>query len=260
MTKQARVPRAVEAHDIANVGVDGETVHNKILLGLPVRERSAVLPDLDFLEVHTHYVLHDAGVPITHGYFVNGGLASFLSVMKNGKSVEVGLAGAEGFVGLPLVVGLSTSPTRVVMQVKGSAFRIKRSKLQDVLRRCPQLQRRLNRFTQAMTMQAAQVAACNRVHEVDERLARWLLMSQDRLGGDRVPLTQEFLAHMLGTRRASVTVAAGILQKAGLIRYTRGEVNVVNRRKLRRCVLRMLPIDGEPIQKLGEGIKRLSSH
>ena len=83
-----------------------------------------------------------------------------------------------------------------------------------------------------MTMQATQVAACNRVHEVEERLARWLLMSQDRLGGDRVPLTQEFLAHMLGTRRASVTVAAGILQKAGLIKYTRGEVNVVNRAEL----------------------------
>ena len=87
-------------------------------------------------------------------------------------------------------------------------------------------------FTHAMAMQATQVAACNRVHEVEERLARWLLMSQDRLGGNRVPLTQEFLAHMLGTRRASVTVAAGILQKAGLIRYTRGEVNVVNREEL----------------------------
>jgi CRP-like cAMP-binding protein len=229
MTNQADGPRTAKAHDTGSISVDGETLYNKILLGLPAKERSAVFPELDFLPIRIHDILHDAGSPITHGFFVNEGLASFLSVMKNGKSVEVGLAGAEGFVGLPLVVGLSTSPTRVVMQVKGGAFRIKRSKLQDALRRCPQLQRQLNRFTQAMTMQAAQVAACNRVHEVDERLARWLLMSQDRLGGYRVPLTQEFLAHMLGTRRASVTIAAGILQRAGLISYTRGEVNVVDR-------------------------------
>jgi len=152
--------------------------------------------------------------------------------MADGKSVEVGLAGKEGFVGLPLVVGLSTSPTRVVAQVAGSAFRIRASDFMLALRRCPQLERQLNRFTHAMAMQATQVAACNRAHEVDERLARWLLMSQDRLGGDLIPLTQEFLAHMLGTRRASVTVAAGILQKAGLIKYTRGAVNVVNRAKL----------------------------
>jgi CRP-like cAMP-binding protein len=152
--------------------------------------------------------------------------------MKDGKSVEVGLAGKEGFIGLPLIVGLSTSPTRVVAQVGGSAFRIRASDLKQVLRQCPKLQQELNRFAQTMAMQATQVAACNRLHEVEERLARWLLMSQDRLGGNRVPLTQEFLAHMLGTRRASVTVAAGILQRAGLIKYTRGEVDVVNRPEL----------------------------
>jgi len=149
MTNQADGPRTAKAHGAARIAVDGETVHNKILLGLPAKERSAVFPDLDFVEIRTHHELHDAGNPITHGYFVNEGLASFLSVMKNGKSVEVGLAGAEGFVGLPLVVGLTTSPTRVVMQVKGGAFRIKRAKLQDALRQCPQLQRQLNRFTQA---------------------------------------------------------------------------------------------------------------
>ena len=182
--------------------------------------------------MRTHDALHESGQPIAHGYFVNDGLASVLNVMTDGKSVEVGLAGKEGFIGLPLVVGLSTSPSRVVMQVAGSAFRIRASDFTQALRRCPQLERQLNLFTHAMAMQATQVAACNRVHEVEERLARWLLMSQDRLGGDRVPLTQEFLAHMLGTRRASVTVAAGILQKAGLIRYTRGEVNVVNRAEL----------------------------
>lgn len=213
-------------------GMDGQRMHNEILLGLPRKERDAVFPDLHHVQMRTRDVLHEAGQPITHGYFVNSGLASVLNVMNDGKSVEVGLAGKEGFIGLPLVVGLSTSPTRVVAQVAGSAFRIRASDFTQALRRCPQLEKQLNRFTHSMTMQATHVAACNRVHEVEERLARWLLMSQDRLGGDRVPLTQEFLAHMLGTRRASVTVAAGILQKAGLIKYTRGEVNIVNRGEL----------------------------
>ena len=156
-----------------------------------------MFPELEFVLMRTHDVLHEAGETITHGYFVNGGLASVLNVMADGKSVEVGLAGKEGFVGLPLVVGLS-SPTRVVAQVAGSAFRIRASDFVQTLRRCPMLERTLNRFTHAMAMQAAQVAACNRVHEVEARLARWLLMSQDRLGGDCVPLTQEFCATCWG--------------------------------------------------------------
>jgi CRP-like cAMP-binding protein len=210
-------------------GLDEEQMHNEILLGLPRKECSAIFSGLEYVQLRTHDVLHESGQPITHGYFVNSGLASVLNVMADGKSVEVGLAGKEGFIGLPVVVGLSTSPNRVVMQVAGSAFRIRTSDFVVALRRCPQLEKQLNRFTHVMAMQAAQVAACNRVHDVEERLARWLLMSQDRLGGDRVPLSQEFLSHMLGTRRASVTVAAGILQKAGLIGYTRGAVNVLNR-------------------------------
>jgi CRP-like cAMP-binding protein len=149
--------------------------------------------------------------------------------MTDGKSVEVGLAGKEGFIGLPLVVGLSTSPTQVIMQVGGSAYRMLAADFKEVLSHAPALEKTLNRYAQSLGMQAIHVAACNRLHEVDERLARWLLMSQDRLGGNVVPLTQEFLAHMLGTRRASVTVGAGILQKAGLITYTRGSVKIDDR-------------------------------
>jgi CRP-like cAMP-binding protein len=233
MAKKSAVPRVSKASPPSTIsGMDGQQMHNEILLGLPRAESAALFPYLEYMPMPTHHVLHEAGTPITHGYFVNDGLASVLNVMKDGKSVEVGLAGKEGFIGLPLIVGLSTSPTRVVAQVAGSAFRIRGSDLKKALLQCPKLQRDLNRFAQTMAMQATQVAACNRLHEVDERLARWLLMSQDRLGGDRVPLTQEFLAHMLGTRRASVTVAAGILQKAGLIQYTRGAVNVVKRAEL----------------------------
>ena len=119
------------------------------------------------------------------------------------------------------------------MQVAGSAFRIRARDVGSALRACANLEQSLLRYTQELTMQATQVAACNRLHEVDERLARWLLMSQDRLGGDDVPLTQQFLAHMLGTRRASITVAAGVLQKRGLISYNRGKVKIKSRGRLR---------------------------
>jgi CRP-like cAMP-binding protein len=213
-------------------GMDGHKMHNEILLSLPANERDVVFSKLEFMEMKTHTVMSEVGEPITHCYFVNSGLASVLNVMLDGKSVEVGLSGKEGFVGLPLVVGLRTSSNRVVTQVEGTAFRISATNLAAVLPKCPQLERKLNRYSHALAMQATQVAACNRLHEVEERLARWLLMSQDRLGGDDVPLTQEFLAHMLGTRRASVTVAAGILQKAGLITYARGAVRVVDRGSL----------------------------
>ena len=160
---------------------------------------------------------------------MNAGLASVLTVMVDGKSVEVGLTGKEGFVGLPLIVGLITSPTVTVIQVDGSAFRIGAVDLVRALRNCPGLEKRLQRYVQVLAMQGTHVAACNRLHQVDERLARWLLMSQDRIGSATVPLTQEFLAHMLGTRRSSVSVAAGVLQKAGLITYTRGSVQIENR-------------------------------
>ena len=213
-------------------GHDGHSMHNEILVGLPKKECEAVFANLEFVEMRLHDVLNEMGEPIKYCYFVNSGLASILNVMSDGKSVEVGLTGKDGFVGLPVVVGLNTSANRVVTQIAGTAFRISARKMADVLRRCPQLERALNRYSQTLALQSTQVAACNRLHEVEERLARWLLMSQDRIGSDSIPLTQDFLAHMLGTRRASVTVAAGILQKAGLITYARGAVKIVNRENL----------------------------
>jgi CRP-like cAMP-binding protein len=209
--------------------IGGVPVRNEILLNLPGGEKDALFPELAFRQLSTHDVLHQAGAPIEFAYFMNSGLASVLSVMVDGKSVEVGLTGKEGFVGLPLIVGLTTSPTVTVIQVEGSAFRIDARKLVQTVRRCPTLEKQLQRYVQVLAMQGTHVAACNRLHQVDERLARWLLMSQDRIDSATVPLTQEFLAHMLGTRRSSVTVAAGLLQKAGLITYTRGSVQIEDR-------------------------------
>ncbi len=212
--------------------IDGQTIENEILLGLPAKELDAILPQLTFGDLRTHDVLHEPGVPIKFGYFLNKGMISILTVLTEGKSVEVGLTGKDGFVGLPLLVGFSSGPTQAVVQVAGNAFRIGARGMAQTVRQSPVLANRLQRYVQVLAMQGTQVAACNRLHEVDERLARWLLMCQDRIGSSFVPLTQEFLAHMLGTRRASVTVAAGILQKAGLVTYSRGHVNIVDRTRL----------------------------
>jgi CRP-like cAMP-binding protein len=222
----------VKSDGLAPPTVDGQTVENEILLSLSAKERDLIFPQLTFMELRTHMVLHEPGEPIRFGYFLNSGLASVLTVLTEGKSVEVGLTGKDGFVGLPLIVGFSTSPTRTVIQIEATGFRINAKDLTQALRQSPGLVNRLQRYVQVLGMQGTQVAACNRLHEVDERLARWLLMCQDRIGSNFVALTQEFLAHMLGTRRASVTVAAGILQKAGLITYQRGHVNIVDRPKL----------------------------
>jgi CRP-like cAMP-binding protein len=159
-------------------------------------------------------------------------LISILSVFPDGKSVEVGLVGKEGFIGIPLVAGFRTSPTRAIAQIEATAFRVDGETLMVILRQCPHLERRLQQFSQLMAMQVTQIAACNRLHEVNERLARWLLMSADRVGSNSVPLTQESLAQMLGTRRSSVTVAAGMLQKAGLITHSRGDVQIIDRPNL----------------------------
>ncbi|MGA8273563.1 MAG: Crp/Fnr family transcriptional regulator [Candidatus Sulfotelmatobacter sp.] len=212
--------------------VDGNKLENDLLLNLPDKECQLIYSQLVFMPLRTHDVLNEAGAPIRHVYFMNSGLASVLNVMADGKSVEVGLTGKEGFVGLPLIVGFASSGSRVIVQIEGSAFRMSASTLIEVLRKCRVLEIRLHRYSQQLAAQSAQVAACNRLHGVDERMARWLLMSQDRISSDLVPLTQEFLAHMLGTRRSSVTVAASILQRAGLIDYTRGQLSIVNRKGL----------------------------
>jgi len=202
---------------------------NGILRRLPRKEFKTIFPNLELVPLHLHSILNEAAKPIAYCYFVRCGLASILTVLGSGKIVEVGLTGAEGFVGLPLVAGLKSSASRVIVQVAGSAFRISARNMIAALTICPELRKSLGQFGQEIGVQSAQIAACNRLHNANQRLARWLLMSQDRLGGNQVRLTQEFLAHMLGMRRASVTVALGYLQKAGLITYVRGAVGIRDR-------------------------------
>ena len=224
--------RSLPDHSGDKAKSDGNVTGNKILLALPPDERSQALSRMEFTRLKLHQILYEAGDTIKSGYFVNEGVISVLAVQPDGKTVEVGLIGDEGFVGLPLLVGYSTSPTRLMTQGDGSAYRCDAKTLRELMHQFPLLEQQLHRFSQRLAMQTTQVAACNRLHDVEERLARWILMSQDRLHSNTLPLTQEFLAHMLGTRRSSVTVAAGILQKAGLISHTRGSVTILNREKL----------------------------
>jgi CRP-like cAMP-binding protein len=211
---------------------DGKQIHNEILLMLPPNERELLFPKLEFMRLKTHHVLHEPGDTLKSAYFPNAGLVSILSIFPDGKCVEVGLVGKEGFIGLPLVAGFRTAATRAITQIEGSSFRVDGQALTEILVQCPNLERRLQQFAQILAMQVTQIAACNRLHDVNERLGRWLLMSADRIGSNSVPLTQELIAQMLGTRRSSVTVAAGMLQKAGLIAHTRGDVKIVNRQRL----------------------------
>jgi CRP-like cAMP-binding protein len=213
----------------ASIDGDHRALRNAILLSLPRKERALVLSKSEPSSLPARTILTEMAEPIEFCYFLNSGVASIIHVMTDGKSVEVGLTGKEGFVGLPLIVGYSTSPTRAIVQIDAGGYKIRALDLKGVLLSCPKLEESLHRYSQELSIQTIQIAACNRLHEVDERLARWLLMSQDRVGESTFQLTQEFISHMLGTRRASVTVAAGILQKAGLITYSRGQVTIEDR-------------------------------
>ena len=232
MTRTSVRPPTIRAKKLSHSDGDGNHVHNEILLHLPHNESEIIFPELEFLRLNTHHVLHEVGDTLKSAYFVNSGIVSIVSMFPDGKSVEVGLVGKEGFVGLPLLAGFRSAATRAIVQVQSTTFRIEAHSLTAILARCPNLALKLHRFSQVSAVQVTQIAACNRLHDVEERLARWLLMCADRVGPTDLPLTQELLAQMLGTRRSSVTVAAGILQKAGLIRYSRGVLDIVDKRKL----------------------------
>jgi CRP-like cAMP-binding protein len=210
----------------------GNSIHNEILLGLSGTAAEALFSKLELVRLKVHHLLHEAGDALKSVYFGNSGMISILSVFPDGKSVEVGLVGKEGVVGLPLLVGFRTAPTRAISQIDATAFRVDGDTLIALLSKLPLLERNLQRYSLIFSMEITQVAACNRLHDVEERLARWLLMCADRVESNELPLTQEFLGQMLGTRRSSVTVAAGILQKAGIIAYNRGNVKIVDRHRL----------------------------
>ena len=212
--------------------VHGKQVSNKVLLATPDNEYELMRPDLTYIDLPDHLSLHEPTQNIEFVYFPNRGMVSQVVVTKDGRTVEVGVVGKEGYVGAGLAAGLTRSSVREIIQVAGDGFRMMGSAMQRILRSAPQLQVILNRQLGLQGMQVAQTAACNRLHDIQQRLSRWLLMTQDRVDSAALPITHDFIATMMGTDRSTVSVAASALQKKGIIEYARGAVKIVNRRKL----------------------------
>lgn len=209
-------------------------VENKILLAIPENEFLSIRPQLEPVELESHQILHEAHEPMQYAYFPNDGLLSLVVVFSDGKTVEAGIIGKEGLVGIPATAGLSRSPLREVVQITGEGLRIPAAALRELLATAPRLRHELEQFSVVLGLQVAQTAGCNRLHDVEKRLARWLLMAEDRVSSEFLPITHDFLATMLGTDRPSVSLAAGVLQKAGVIEYSRGSVKILNRAGLER--------------------------
>jgi CRP-like cAMP-binding protein len=204
-------------------------IRNKILLAMTEPEFQLIRPHLGYVALPAHRSLHEPHQIYRFAYFPNEGLISLVVAMANGKTVEAGIVGNEGVAGLPAVVGLSRGPLREVMQIGGHGFRVKVRDLTRTLDATPDLLRLLRQYTMMLGLHVAQTAACNRLHDIDRRLARWLLMAHDRVNSGTLRITHGFLATMLGTDRASVSLAAGRFQRMNIIKYTRGAVNILNR-------------------------------
>ena len=224
--------RAVRAGE--RTGVDGKSVMNKVLLATPDNEYELMRPYLKYIDLPDHLSLHEPTQKIEFVYFPNRGMVSQVVVTKDGRTVEVGVVGSEGYVGGGLAAGLSRSSVREIIQIAGDGFRIMGNALELILRSAPKFQMILNRQAGLQGMQVAQTAACNRLHDIQQRLSRWLLMTQDRVDSGMLPITHDFIATMMGTDRSTVSLAASMLQKKGIIEYVRGAVRIVNRRKLER--------------------------
>jgi CRP-like cAMP-binding protein len=205
---------------------------NAILASLPAEELSRMQPHLEIVEVGTKTMVYDRMRPIECVYFPVNAVFSFVATVDDEVVVEVGTIGKEGMVGLPAFLGSSVSPDSAFSQVAGLAACMEVTDFHAVLRSDGHLHDRLLRYTQAFIVQVAQNTACNRIHTTEERAARWLLTTADRVGAEEFVLTQQFLAQMLGVRRPTVSLTAGILQAAGLITYTRGRVRIVDREQL----------------------------
>ncbi len=210
----------------------GKFIHNKILLAMTGTDFEIIRPFLKFVSLPSHLRLHEAHEPFKYVHFPNEGLVSLVVVMENGKTVEAGIVGREGVSGLHGAAGLSHGPLREVMQVEGNGFRIKISDLKKTLDSTREFHKLLDRYSTMLGMQVAQTAACNRLHDIDQRLARWLLMAHDRVDSGTIGITHDFLATMLGTDRPSVSQAAGKLQKLNIVQYSRGTVKILDRAAL----------------------------
>ncbi|HEX7312637.1 MAG TPA: Crp/Fnr family transcriptional regulator [Pyrinomonadaceae bacterium] len=209
---------------------------NRLLAALPREEYERIIPHLGHVSFKLGEVVYESGGQMEHIYFPTTVIVSLLYLMENGASAEMGMAGKEGVVGVALFMGGNTMPNRAVVQSAGGAVRMKAQVLRDEFARGGAFQRLLLRYTQALLTQMSQTAVCNRLHEIEQQLCRWLLLSHDRTDSDELVMTQELIANMLGVRREGVTAAAGRLQEQGLISYVRGRIRILDRRGLEASV------------------------
>ena len=205
---------------------------NQLLAGVPLTEWQRWLPQLEPVDLPLGRVLYESGAALSHAYFPTSAIVSLLYVMESGASAEIAVVGKEGVVGVALFMGGETTPSRAVVQSAGRGFRLSASALKQEFSRSNAVLLMLLRYTQALITQTSQTAACNRHHTLDQQLCRWLLSSLDRLEASELVMTQELIANMLGVRREGVNEAAMKLQRAGLIRYSRGHITALDRRGL----------------------------
>ena len=235
------------------LSANGSSTANQILNQLPPEEYERLSPHLEPVTLSRGDVLHYPQDPVSHVYFPNSGTVSVMATFADGGGVEVGLVGNEGVFGINVVLGSVTTPHEAMVQLPGDGVRASSDALRREFKQGGQLQDLLLRYTQAFIVQIAQTAACNKVHPLDGRLSRWLLMTCDRATGNELELTHEFIAFMLGTRRAGVTEAAGRLQDTGLIRYRRGHVTILDRRGLEAASCECYPVVKKEFDRLLDG-------
>src|SRR6187402_2586468 len=206
-----------------------EPRQNHILDALPQLERERLFPHLKLVPLPLGMVLYESGAALRHIYFPTNSIVSLLYVMQDGASAEIAVVGNEGVIGVSLFMGGETTPSRAIVQSAGYAYRLTGARLKQEFIRHGELLHILLRYTQSLLTQMSQTAVCNRHHSLDQQLCRWLLLSLDRLSGNELVMTQELIANMLGVRREGVTEGARKLQKAALIRYSRGRITVLDR-------------------------------
>lgn len=230
---------------------------NQLLAALPESERTELIPHLTLVDMPSGKALYESGGRLHHVYFPTTAIVSLLYVMEDGSSAEIAMVGHEGMIGVSLFMGGETTPSRALVQSAGQAYRLEASILKAEFRRGNAMQRLLLRYTQALITQMAQTAVCNRHHSIDQQLCRWLLLSLDRLPSNRLKMTQELIANMLGVRRSGVTEAALKLQDAGLIRYNYGHIEVLDRPGLEKRVCECYGVVKREFDRLLPDLHRL---
>lgn len=244
-------------------------LQNHLLAALPQAEFDRLSLHLELVEMPLGQALYEAGGTLNYVYFPTTSIVSLLYVLESGASAEIAIVGHEGILGISLFMGGETTPSRAVVQCAGHGYRLKAQYLKDEFNRAGPFLRLLLRYTQALITQMTQTAVCNRHHSIEQQLCRWLLLSLDRLPSDSVSMTQELIANMLGVRREGVTGAAGNIQRLGLIQYSRGRIDVVDRPGLEKVVCECYAVvklefdrlladipRGDPLHVLGESDRR----